>query len=94
MKGKYSPNLPTADKPYEYFDRNAYGHIPPVFNPDKDEWNEALHFVNYDPDGYDWYGYSAFDDDGDYGEGGIDRNGVTEEEYMLMDDDEFLGFVY
>lgn len=93
MRGKYSPNLPTADKPYEYFDRNAYGHIPPAYVLGEDVYNEALHFADYDPDGYDVYGYSAFDEDGDYGLDGIDRNGMTEKEYVVMSDDEFLQYL-
>jgi hypothetical protein len=80
-KGKYSPNLPTAEKPFDFFNRNTRGAIP------TDPKEEAI----YDPDGYDNYGYSAFLADGSYvGWGrGVDRNGYTENDYLIMDDDEF-----
>ena len=46
----------------------------------------------YDEEGFDSYGYSDFLADGTYvGYGqGIDRNGITEDEYLVMDDDTFL----
>ncbi len=95
-KGKYSPNLPTADKDWDYFDRNCYGQIPPAYDYNAGEYDEKLHFASYDPEGYDSYGYSAFDADGNYvGIGnGVDRNGYTEFEYMSMSDDEFYNSCY
>ena len=90
-RGKYSPNCPYANKGFEFFDRNALGEIPPAYDHVAGEYEERLHFADYDPDGYDSYGYSAFDSDGDFvGMGsGIDRNGYTEMDYLCMDDDEF-----
>jgi hypothetical protein len=91
-KGKYSPSLTRedADRPYTDYCYNADGQIPP------ETWTEGeyctrLHFANYDKCGYDRYGYSAFDADGNYiGIGdGIDRWGYTEMDYITMSDEEF-----
>jgi hypothetical protein len=88
-KGKYSPTvLKTASYYEQNFIYNAKGEIPP------DTWerfNPETHFGNYDKEGYDSYGYSAYDKDGKYvgvGEG-VDRNGYTETDYLLMTDDEY-----
>jgi hypothetical protein len=89
-KGKYSPALSRADanRPYTAYCYNADRQIPPT------TWvagNTRIHLANYDENGYDSYGYSAFNADGDYigiGEG-IDRNGYTEMDYLGMNDDEF-----
>ena len=42
-------------------------------------------YGNYDPEGFDMYGYSAFDEDGNYvGSGsGVDRAGYTEDDYLM-----------
>jgi len=39
-------------------------------------------FGNYNDEGFDWYGYSAFDLDGNYVGNGIDRYGYTESDYL------------
>lgn len=93
-KGKYSPNLPTANKGYDYFDRNCYGNLPPAYDHAAGEYDVKLHFANYDFEGYDIYGYSAFDRNRIYvgGGNGIDRNGYTEMEYLFMTDEEFNQF--
>ena len=87
-QGKYSPTVYGSkfDGPY---DRNARGEVPAPY--DSDDYNEETMFANYDEQGYDSYGYSAYDEDGKYvGIGnGVDRNGYTEWDYMLMTDDEF-----
>ena len=56
-----------------------------------DTYDERIHFANYDSDGYDSYGYSAFNSNGYYiGIGnGIDRYGYTEMEYLTMGQNEF-----
>ena len=48
-------------------------------------------FTNYDDGGYDSYGYSAFDWEGNYVGigGGVDRNGYTENEYLCMSDEQW-----
>lgn len=88
-QGKYSPNLPNSG-PFIY---NCHGQIPPQFFS-KEEYDEKVHFANYDSSGYDMYGYSCFDSNGNYvGTGrGVDRNGKTELEYMSMSEDEFLDY--
>jgi hypothetical protein len=45
-------------------------------------------FGDYDEDGYDRYGYSTFDSDGNYvgGGNGIDREGYTELDYLNNQD--------
>lgn len=95
-QGKYSPNCPNTDKGWEFFNRNCYGQIPPEYDHAAGEYDEKLHFGDYDPDGYDSYGYSAFDEDGNYvGVGnGVDRNGYTEFEYMCMSYEEFCNVAY
>lgn len=89
-RGKYSPRCPHANTDYE-FKYNADGKIPPSYTPGKDVYDTRLHFDNYDEEGFDRYGYSAFDADGNYvGIGdGIDRLGNTEDDYMRMTDEEF-----
>lgn len=89
-RGKYSPCLPTHNKGFEYFDRNAKGEIPGEFVAG--QMIEEIHFANYDPEGFDMYGYSAYLKDGTFiGMGrGIDRLGNTEDEYLTeFTDDEF-----
>ena len=90
-KGKYSPTITRvmADREFDEFCFNACGKIPPEFS--HSAYNEKVHFANYDAEGYDRYGYSAFDADGVYvGIGdGVDRNDITEYEYSVMEDEEF-----
>ena len=47
------------------------------------KYNEETMFDNYDKQGFDRYGYSAFDNKGTFvGVGnGVDRDGYTEEDY-------------
>lgn len=89
-KGKYSPTVYRV-KSAGTFVFNAKGKRPPKFVAGKTEWNEELHFANYDSEGFDSYGYSAYDSDGKYvGIGnGIDRAGYTENEYLAMSDEEY-----
>lgn len=83
-RGKYSPwcyNNRQKDTEYIY---NCYGEVPAIW--DKDNYDEKLMFENYDSEGFDSYGYSAFELNGTYaGIGsGVDRYGYTENQYMSM----------
>lgn len=97
-KGKYSPALTDEHigRGYEAYCYNADGNIPPEWTLEMKEAGETydtrIHFGYYDADGYDSYGYSAFDINGNYVglQEGIDRWGYTEMDYLQMDDDEFI----
>lgn len=92
-QGKYSPNLPTSHRGYDFFDRNAKGEIPQI--PDSlAEYDEEYHFASYDPEGFDVYGYSAYDRSGEFvgGGRGVDRNGYTEMDYLNMSVEEYEEF--
>ena len=93
-KGKYSPTVLRkgfgwGSEDYEnIYIYNAKGEIPP------DTWESydvEIHFPHYDKDGFDSYGYSAYDKSGVYVDigMGVDRNGYTEYDYMKMSDEEF-----
>jgi hypothetical protein len=90
-RGKYSPNYPKGKE----FTYNCYGQPPMAWTKAQAvigvTYNEQTMFVNYDDEGFDSYGYSAFDRMGNYvGIGsGVDRNGYTEYEYLCMSDDEW-----
>jgi hypothetical protein len=91
-RGKYSPA--GRDERNTDYSFNCYGQVPDAWDettPKEVVYDEKVHFGNYDKDGFDSYGYSAFDAEGNYvGIGdGVDRNGYTEREYMVMSDDEF-----
>jgi predicted nucleic acid-binding protein len=85
-RGKYSPNLPRGKE----FIYNCYAEVPTEWSKEVAEgilvYDEKTMFVNYDDEGYDSYGYSAFDRFGTYSGigGGVDRNGYTEYEYLCM----------
>lgn len=68
---------------------NCYGEVPVEWS--KENYDEKTMFGNYDIDGFDRYGYSAFDIDGNYVGMwlGIDRYGRTEYEYLCMDPDDY-----
>jgi hypothetical protein len=94
-QGKYSPAYPRKIKHHK-FDRNAYGEIPPPYKVGVDEYDEKIHFVNYDKWGYDTYGYSAWLADGTFvgvGEG-VDRLGYTEMDYLSMNSDKYEAMYY
>ena len=95
--GKYSPALTPKDAARHFTDYcyNADRQIPPAWTSEMRERGEVydarVHYGNYDENGYDCYGYSAFDSGGNYigiGEG-IDRWGYTEMDYACMSDQEF-----
>ena len=96
-KGKYSPTLTRemANRSYEVFCYNAIGEIP-INDWPTNHYETITHFGNYDSEGFDSYGYSAFDKDGAYlGIGlGVDRLGYTEDDYLGMSDEEFEEIMY
>lgn len=79
--GKYSPICPNTDK-HGAFGYNCYGETPVEF--DWETYDTRTMFDGYDEEGFDQYGYSAFDINGNYvGDGrGIDRYGYTENDYL------------
>lgn len=90
-RGKYSPVCPHArDVNYEY-KYTCYGNIPLPYDHTTDVYDEKVHFGNYDKEGYDRYGYSAFDTLGNYvGIGaGVDRLECTELDYLSMDENDW-----
>jgi len=93
-RGKYSPRTPHArDDNYEY-KYTCYGKIPEPYDHTIDVYDQRIHFDNYDDEGFDRYGYSAFDINGEYvGPGaGVDRLGHTELDYLSMDDRDWYYF--
>lgn len=94
-KGKYSPTVYSMDQRHVEFDKNCYGKPCVEWSKEVAEsgvvFDEKTMFGNYDEEGYDSYGYSAFYADGTYaGIGsGVDRRGFTELDYLAMSDEEF-----
>ena len=88
-KGKYSPTVYHKKHPDVEFEFNCFGNTPEEW--DKENYDEQTMFPNYDYEGFDCYGYSAFSREGKYvGIGqGIDRNGLSENDYLDMSDEEF-----
>ena len=90
-QGKYSPTIfYRHDLDTVEFVYNAKGVIPPEYTIGE-LYDEEIHFGNYDSEGFDSYGYSAYDENGQFvGIGqGVDRNGYTEYEYLCMSEDQF-----
>jgi len=89
-RGKYSPSCPHGNEKYQYV-FNCHGKPAVPFDGGDVVYDQTIHFPNYDSEGFDSYGYSCFNLDGQYvGIGyGIDRLGKTENDYLLMSDDEF-----
>ena len=90
-KGKYSPTLTREMIANQDYSFNCYGQKAPEYIHGKMEYDSMIHFDDYDKDGFDRYGYSAFNKNGKFvGHGaGIDRAGYTELDYMMMDDDDY-----
>lgn len=90
-KGKYSPTVYAHKHQGDYaqYKYNAKGEMPVQF--ERDRYNEETMFVNYNSEGFDSYGYSAYSRDGTFvGAGnGVDRNGYTENDYQNMSDEAF-----
>jgi hypothetical protein len=89
-RGKYSPTVYYRKSPEEGYIYNAKGEIPPSTWADG-EYSTEIHFVDYDSEGFDRYGYSAYDSEGNYVDigRGVDRNGCTENDYLCMSAEEF-----
>jgi hypothetical protein len=92
-KGKYSPALTRkmiADRNDNTFIYNCNREVA-IEPTDLTEYDDLIHYGDYDSEGYDYYGYSAWNKDGSFaGHGnGIDRWGYTEVEYLCMSDEEF-----
>jgi hypothetical protein len=90
-QGKYSPRCPYANiKGYEY-KYNARKEIPQDVPADSADYNQENDFADYDEDGFDRYGYSAYNRDGDFVGfgGGVDRLGYSEMDYLSMSAEEF-----
>ena len=89
--GKYSPNRPNTAWPRSDFIYNCYGDIPPEWDKTKGPLDEKIHISGFDSNGFDCYGYSSFDEDGNYvglGEG-VDRNGYTELDYLRKSNEDY-----
>jgi hypothetical protein len=92
-RGKYSV-LAFKDWGDDYeFKFNCYGQEPAPWSMELKaagvEWDEKTMFADYDEEGYDRYGYSAFDKDGNYVGScrGVDRAGWTEHDYLVGNDE-------
>jgi hypothetical protein len=88
-KGKYSPALPYHINE-QSFGFNSRGKFPRKKMKDE-PYDEQIHNDSYDKDGFDRYGYSAYSSDGEFVGSclEVDRNGITELEYMAMSEEEF-----
>jgi hypothetical protein len=91
-RGKYSPICPHArDDNYKY-EFNCYGNTPEPWAGRDNEpgrtFDTKTMIGYYDSEGYDSYGYSSFDSDGNYvgNQAGIDRAGYTENDYLTLQD--------
>jgi hypothetical protein len=91
-RGKYSV-LACKHWPAGYvYKYNCYGNIPEPWGKKEIEsgikYNSQTMLDGYDEDGFDRYGYSAFDLDGNFvGHGeGVDREGWTEFDYLTLQD--------
>lgn len=95
--GKYSPNRPYGGTDYDY-KYTCFGKLPLDWSSEIEAtgvvFDSKTMFGNYDQDGFDIYGYSAFDENGKFvGHGeGVDRDSKTESDYFTeymnsIDDD-------
>ena len=90
-RGKYSPNLKTWPNGYEY-KFTCYGKECLPWTEEMIEsgvpFDDMTMFGDYDEEGFDRYGYSAFDREGNFvGHGqGVDRDGYTEMDYLTLQD--------
>lgn len=87
-QGKYSP-VYRGKGPWIY---NCYGQLPVSCEKKGPDfvYDEKTMYANYDKNGFDSYGYSAFDAKGNYAQGrGVDLAGNTEAAYAFMSPDAF-----
>jgi len=80
---------------------NCYGDEPVEWTREMaaagdPSYNAKTMFGCFDEEGYDYYGYSCFDENGEFvGNGkGIDRAGYTEDDYMNNRDLPAEGYQY
>lgn len=82
--GKYSPvcNL-NSDWGNDYI-FNSYGEVPVEWTGTS-PYDVKTMFADFDREGFDYYGYSAFDRYGNFVGSckGIDRAGYTEDDYLM-----------
>jgi hypothetical protein len=91
-RGKYSLAYKVWPDGYQHI-FNCFGEEPAEWagraNEPNRTYDEKTMFGNYDEEGYDYYGYSAFAGGNYIGIGqGIDRAGYTENDYLLNVDGE------
>lgn len=98
-QGKYSPTVNYRNTKTVDYNKNCYGQMPATWNDEVKaqglDYDSKTMFADYDDEGFDSYGYSAFDNNGKFvGHGrGVDRNGYTEMDYLCMDADSFNDLV-
>ncbi len=91
-RGKYSVNAYKRWPDGYEFKYNALGMEPEPWTNELEAagvvYDQKTMFPNYDEEGYDSYGYSAFDADGEYVglQNGVDRDGWTEMDYLTLAD--------
>lgn len=85
-RGKYSLEYKHWPEGYEH-KYNSKGELPEEWKPSPDYCAETM-FDSCDEEGYDRYGYSSYDAEGNFvGVGdGIDRAGWTEMDYLTLKD--------
>lgn len=85
-RGKYSLAYKHWPDGYEY-KYNSKGEIPEEWESPPN-YNEETMFGGCDEEGYDRYGYSSYDKDGNFvGVGnGVDRAGWSEMDYLTLQD--------
>lgn len=90
-RGKYSLAYKDWGNDYEH-KYNCYGQLPEPWTAEMRAngatFNIATMMCGYDEEGYDYYGYSAFDRDGQFVShgSGVDREGWTEFQYLTLED--------
>ena len=91
-RGKYSPSLQKQGDGLFIFNCYKQVRVPWTHELGKAGvvYDEKTMFGDYDSEGFDRYGYSAFDAQGDYAFcGGVDRLGNTENDYLCMSEEDF-----
>jgi hypothetical protein len=90
-RGKYSLAYKRWPEGYE-FKYNCFGQEPAPWTQEMIDAGEVYDSMTmmdgYDEEGFDRYGYSAFDNDGEYlgHMDGVDRDGWTEDQYLRLED--------
>ena len=62
--------MPNCDADFDFYRFNCYGEEPAPWTQEIADsgvqFDEKTMYGQYDPEGFDGYGYSAFDKDGNY----------------------------